>query len=232
MEKELVVNAQQLQKVFPHGGEDVVALDNIDLRVHKGEFLCVMGPSGSGKSTLLNIFAGIDWPTAGGVTVLGDDIVQMSESQLSVWRNQHIGFVFQSFNLIPVLTAGENVEMPLLLTSLSKKERAEQVQTVLRIVGLTDRMTHYPRELSGGEEQRVAVARALVADPDLILADEPTGDLDAHSAEQVLTILQKLNQDHGKTVIIVSHDARASNYATITRYLDKGELLSEGVGAT
>lgn len=232
MEKELVVNAQQLQKVFPHGGEDVVALDNIDLRVHKGEFLCVMGPSGSGKSTLLNILAGIDWPTAGGVTVLGDDIVQMSESQLSVWRNQHIGFVFQSFNLIPVLTAGENVEMPLLLTSLSKKERAEQVQTVLRIVGLTDRMTHYPRELSGGEEQRVAVARALVADPDLILADEPTGDLDAHSAEQVLTILQKLNQDHGKTVIMVSHDARASNYATITRYLDKGELLSEGVGAT
>lgn len=232
MENELVVNAQQIQRVFPHGGEDVVALDNIDLAVHKGEFMCLMGPSGSGKSTLLHIFAGIDRPTGGSVTVLGDDIVQMSETQLSGWRNQHIGFVFQSFNLIPVLTARENVEMPLLLTSLSRKERAEHVQTALKIVGLSERMTHYPRQLSGGEEQRVAVARALVADPDLILADEPTGDLDAHSAEEILTILQKLNQDHGKTVIMVSHDAKASNYATITRHIDKGELLPEGAAAT
>lgn len=232
MENELVVNAQQIQRVFPHGGEDVVALDNIDLAVHKGEFMCLMGPSGSGKSTLLHIFAGIDRPTGGSVTVLGDDIVQMSETQLSGWRNQHIGFVFQSFNLIPVLTARENVEMPLLLTSLNKKERAEHVETALKIVGLSERMTHYPRQLSGGEEQRVAVARALVADPDLILADEPTGDLDAHSAEEILTILQKLNQDHGKTVIMVSHDAKASNYATITRHIDKGELLPEGAAAT
>lgn len=232
MENELVVNAQQIQRVFPHGGEDVVALDNIDLAVHKGEFMCLMGPSGSGKSTLLHIFAGIDRPTGGSVTVLGDDIVQMSETQLSGWRNQHIGFVFQSFNLIPVLTARENVEMPLLLTSLNKKERAEHVETALKIVGLSERMTHYPRQLSGGEEQRVAVARALVADPDLILADEPTGDLDAHSAEDILTILQKLNQDHGKTVIMVSHDAKASNYATITRHIDKGELLPEGAAAT
>ena len=225
MENELVVNAQKLEKVFPHAGEDVVALDNISLSVQQGEFVCLMGPSGSGKSTLLHIFAGIDRPTGGDLTVLGDEIVQMSETQLSVWRNRHIGFVFQSFNLIPVLTARENVEMPLLLTSLSKKERAEHVETALKIVGLADRMTHYPRQLSGGEEQRVAVARALVADPDLILADEPTGDLDAHSADELLTILQKLNQDHGKTVIMVSHDVKASNYASITRHLDKGEMM-------
>ncbi len=225
MENELVVNAQKLEKVFPHAGEDVVALDNISLSVQQGEFVCLMGPSGSGKSTLLHIFAGIDRPTGGDLTVLGDEIVQMSETQLSVWRNRHIGFVFQSFNLIPVLTARENVEMPLLLTSLSKKERAEHVETALKIVGLADRMTHYPRQLSGGEEQRVAVARALVADPDLILADEPTGDLDAHSADEILTILQKLNQDHGKTVIMVSHDVKASNYASITRHLDKGEMM-------
>lgn len=222
---EKVVQAKDLSRIFPHGGEDVVALDKIDLDVHKGEFLSLMGPSGSGKSTLLHIIAGIDRPTSGELEVLGDAIAVMSETRLSTWRNDHIGFVFQSFNLIPVLTAQENVEMPLLLTSLNRKERREHVETVLKIVGLADRMTHYPRELSGGEEQRVAIARAIVGDPDLILADEPTGDLDAHSAEQIMTVLQKLNQDQGKTVIMVTHDPRAARFASITRYLDKGEML-------
>jgi putative ABC transport system ATP-binding protein len=179
--KEKVVEARNLSKIFPHGGEDVVALNTIDIDICKGEFVALMGPSGSGKSTLLHIVAGIDRPTSGELKVLGDPIADLSESQLSTWRNHHVGFVFQSFNLIPVLTAQENVEMPLLLTSLNKKERREHVETALRIVGLTDRMTHYPRQLSGGQEQRVAIARALVGDPDLILADEPTGDLDAHS---------------------------------------------------
>ena len=224
-QNEKVVQAKALSKIFPHGGEDVVALDKIDIDVHKGDFVALMGPSGSGKSTLLHIIAGIDRPTTGELEVLGDAIAVMSESRLSTWRNDHIGFVFQSFNLIPVLTAQENVEMPLLLTSLNKKERREHVETVLKIVGLADRMTHYPRQLSGGEEQRVAIARAIVGDPDLILADEPTGDLDAHSAEEILTVLQKLNQDQGKTVIMVTHDPRASRYASIIRQLDKGQML-------
>ena len=221
---EKVVQAKALSRIFPHGGEDIVALDKIDIDVHKGEFVSLMGPSGSGKSTLLHLIAGIDRPTSGELEVLGDAIAVMSETRLSTWRNDHIGFVFQSFNLIPVLTAQENVEMPLLLTSLNKKERREHVETVLKIVGLADRMTHYPRQLSGGEEQRVAIARAIVGDPDLILADEPTGDLDAHSAEQIMTVLQKLNQDHGKTVIMVTHDPRTSNYASIIRHLDKGQM--------
>ena len=221
---EKVVQAKALSRIFPHGGEDIVALDKIDIDVHKGEFVSLMGPSGSGKSTLLHLIAGIDRPTSGELEVLGDAIAVMSETRLSTWRNDHIGFVFQSFNLIPVLTAQENVEMPLLLTSLNKKERRQHVETVLKIVGLADRMTHYPRQLSGGEEQRVAIARAIVGDPDLILADEPTGDLDAHSAEQIMTVLQKLNQDHGKTVIMVTHDPRTSNYASIIRHLDKGQM--------
>jgi len=224
-QNDIVVKARNLSKIFPHGGEDVVALDKIDIDLMKGDFVSLMGPSGSGKSTLLHIIAGIDRPTSGDLEVLGDAIADMSESRLSTWRNDHIGFVFQSFNLIPILTAQENVEMPLLLTSLNKKERREHVETVLKIVGLSDRMTHYPRQLSGGQEQRVAIARALVGDPDLILADEPTGDLDAHSADEIMTVLQKLNQDFGKTVVMVTHDPRASQYATITRHLDKGEML-------
>lgn len=224
-QNERVVQATALSKIFPHGGEDVVALDKIDIDVHKGDFVSLMGPSGSGKSTLLHIIAGIDRPTTGELEVLGDAIAVMSETRLSTWRNEHIGFVFQSFNLIPVLTAQENVEMPLLLTSLNKKERREHVETVLKIVGLSQRMTHYPRQLSGGEEQRVAIARAIVGDPDLILADEPTGDLDAHSAEEIMTVLQRLNRDQGKTVIMVTHDPRAADYASITRHLDKGEML-------
>ncbi len=222
---EQVVRIRNLSKVFAHGGTDVVALDHIDLDVDAGEFLSLMGPSGSGKSTLLHIIAGIDRSTDGECRVLDHNISGMTEDELSTWRREHIGFVFQSFNLIPVLTAFENVEMPLLLTSLSRREREEHVETVLDVVGLGDRMTHYPRQLSGGQEQRVAIARALVADPDMILADEPTGDLDAHSAEEVLTILRKLNQDFGKTVIMVTHDPKASTHATLTRHLDKGKML-------
>jgi putative ABC transport system ATP-binding protein len=225
MSEEPVVQVRGLRKVFAHGGADVVALDNIDLDVLSGEFLSLMGPSGSGKSTLLHIIAGIDRATGGDCMVLGHDIGGLSEDELSRWRNEHIGFVFQSFNLIPVLTAFENVEMPLLLTGLSRREREEHVLTALDIVGLGDRVTHLPRQLSGGQEQRVAIARALVTDPDMLLADEPTGDLDAHAAEEALNILRKLNQDFGKTIIMVTHDPKASTYATITRHLDKGNML-------
>ena len=190
-----------------------------------------MGPSGSGKSTLLNLIAGIDRPTTGEVLVGGKNISNMSESQLATWRNHTIGFVFQSFNLIPVLTAFENVELPLLLTKLSKSQRRAHVETALSLVGLTERSSHYPRQLSGGQEQRVAIARAIVTDPALILADEPTGDLDAQSADEVLAILEKLNQDSQKTIIMVTHDPRAAHHAKVIRHLDKGILLPEGVTA-
>ena len=220
-----IVHIRNLSKIYSHGGEDVVALENINLDIMPCEFVSLMGPSGSGKSTLLHIIAGIDRPTEGTFTIMGEDITEHNESELARWRNEHIGFVFQSFNLIPVLTAYENVEMPLLLTTLNKSERAEHVETVLNIVGLGDRMSHYPRQLSGGQEQRVAIARALVVDPDFILADEPTGDLDAHSAQDIMTILRKLNQDFHKTVIMVTHDPRAAEYGTVTRHLDKGTLV-------
>jgi len=220
-----IIQIRGLRKVFIHGEAEVVALDNIDLDMETGEFLSLMGPSGSGKSTLLHILAGIDRPTSGECWVLGRDIGELGEDELAEWRSDHIGFIFQSFNLIPVLTAFENVEMPLLLTDLSRKERADHVRAALEIVGLGDRMTHYPRQLSGGQEQRVAIARALVTDPDLIFADEPTGDLDARSAEDVLGILCKLNRDFGKSVVMVTHDPKASTYATVIRHLDKGEML-------
>lgn len=222
---EPIVEVVDLFKIFRHGDSDVIALNGINLNIMPGEFVCLMGPSGSGKSTLLHIIAGIDSLTQGECRVLGEDIGGLTENDLAGWRNEHIGFIFQSFNLIPVLTAYENVEMPLLLTALAGRERREHVETALRIVGLADRMTHYPRQLSGGQEQRVAIARALVVDPDLILADEPTGDLDYKSAEEVLTILQRLNQDFGKTIVMVTHDPKASLYATVTRHLDKGQLL-------
>lgn len=222
---EPLVCVRGLCKIFAHGGADVVALDHVDVDIAQGEFLALMGPSGSGKSTLLHIIAGIDRATEGECRVLGNDITAMNEEALSAWRCAHIGFIFQSFNLIPVLTAFENVEMPLLLTGLSRRERIEHVRTALAIVGLGDRMTHYPRQLSGGQEQRVAIARALVADPDLILADEPTGDLDARAAEEALTILQKLNRDFGKTIVMVTHDPKAATYAGVVRHLDKGTML-------
>ncbi len=225
------VEIRNVTKVFKKEAAEIVALRETSVLINQGEFLCLMGPSGSGKSTLLNLIAGIDRPSSGQVIVGDTDISRMSEGQLAAWRNHTIGFVFQTFNLIPVLTAFENVELPLLLTKLSRTERRKHVETALSLVGLQDRMTHYPRQLSGGQEQRVAIARALVTDPQLILADEPTGDLDAQSADEILAILERLNREFKKTVVMVTHDPRAARHATITRHLDKGVLLPEGVTA-
>jgi putative ABC transport system ATP-binding protein len=223
-----IVRIRDLSKVFKRDGEEVVALEKCSLDIHGGEFLALMGPSGSGKTTLLNIIAGIDRASSGEVAIDGTDIAGMSERELTHWRNQHIGFIFQSFNLIPVLSAFENVELPLLLTNLSKDRRKDQVETALRLVGLQDRMKHYPRQLSGGQEQRVAIARAIATDPTLLLADEPTGDLDARSAEEVMTLLTRLNREFGKSIVMVTHDPRAAHHASHIRYLDKGLLLKEG----
>jgi putative ABC transport system ATP-binding protein len=228
MENNLVIETIDLHKEYKRDEFQVIALQNANLQIRKGEFVALMGPSGSGKSTLLYLIAAIDRPSQGRVCVLGQDLQQLSDKEIAHWRNEHVGFVFQTFNLIPVLTARENVELPLLLTHLSKKERIEHAETALKLVGLGDRMAHYPRQLSGGQEQRVAIARAIVTDPALILADEPTGDLDAHSAQEVLTILTKLNQEQGKTVVMVTHDPHAARYASKIRYLEKGELLPEG----
>jgi putative ABC transport system ATP-binding protein len=202
----------------------IPVLRDITLEVPEGEFLGLMGPSGSGKTTLLNLIAGIDRPDAGTVTVAGTDVTQLSESQLARWRSTHIGFVFQFYNLLPVLTAFENVELPLLLTSLSKSERKKHVETALALVGLADRMHHYPRQLSGGQEQRVAIARAIATDPTILVADEPTGDLDRKSAEEVLTLLERLNKEFKKTIVMVTHDPHAAERAHLVRHLDKGEL--------
>jgi putative ABC transport system ATP-binding protein len=220
-----LVRIENLSRIYRRDSSEVRALDGIDLTIAAGEFVALMGPSGSGKTTLLNIIAGIDRATAGRLFVGEVEIVAMSEEELTAWRSREIGFVFQAFNLIPVLTAFENVELPLLLTGLTRAERREHAMTALALVGLADRAHHYPRQLSGGEEQRVAIARALVTDPTLILADEPTGDLDARSADEVLTILSRLNQDFGKTIIMVTHDPRAAKHATVIRHLDKGVLL-------
>jgi putative ABC transport system ATP-binding protein len=225
------VEIRNVRKIFKRESTEVVALENTNLALESGGFLCLMGPSGSGKSTLLNLIAGIDRPTSGEVIVDGKNISNMTESQLAPWRNHTIGFVFQSFNLLPVLTAFENVELPLLLTKLSKSQRRAHVETALSLVGLSERSSHYPRQLSGGQEQRVAIARAIVTDPALILADEPTGDLDAHSADEILAILEKLNRDSQKTIVLVTHDPRAAHHAKVTRHLDKGILLPEGVTA-
>jgi putative ABC transport system ATP-binding protein len=223
------VEIQDVTKKFRKETTEVVALRETSVTIAAGSFVCLMGPSGSGKSTLLNLIAGIDRPSSGQVMVDGRDISKLSEGALAAWRNQTIGFIFQTFNLIPVLTAFENVELPLLLTKLSKSERRSHVETALKLVGLGDRMTHYPRQLSGGQEQRVAIARAIVTDPALILADEPTGDLDAQSADEVLAILEKLNREFKKTVVMVTHDPRAARHAHVIRHLDKGVLLPEGV---
>jgi putative ABC transport system ATP-binding protein len=225
---EALVTIRELSKIFKRDGEEVVALEKATLDINRAEFLALMGPSGSGKTTLLNIIAGIDRATSGEVHIDGTSITGMSDRELTRWRNQHIGFVFQSFNLIPVLTAFENVELPLLLTNLTKQRRKEQVETALRLVGLSDRMKHYPRQLSGGQEQRVAIARAIATDPTLLLADEPTGDLDARSAEEILTLLTRLNQEFGKSIVMVTHDPRAAHHSSKIRYLDKGFLLKEG----
>ena len=228
MNNNAVIQAEKLRKVYRREEYEVVALDNVDLDIPRGDFLALMGPSGSGKSTLLHLIAGIDKPTAGKVTVLGEHLGRLSDKQMARWRSENVGYVFQTFNLIPVLTALENVELPLLLTNLSKAQRREHARTALDIVDLADRLEHYPRQLSGGQEQRVAIARAIVTDPSIILADEPTGDLDAASAKDVLTILSKLNQQQEKTIIMVTHDPNAAKYARQTRYLEKGDLLEEG----
>ena len=225
---DIIIQTRGLEKRFGHDGLSVLALEGVDLAVHRGDFIALMGPSGSGKSTLLHLIAAMDRPTAGEILVLGQDLRKLNDRQIAQWRNAHIGFVFQSFNLIPVLTAIENVELPLKLTRLKKKERLEHARTALRLVGLEDRMDHLPRALSGGQEQRVAIARAIVTDPDLILADEPTGNLDAASAQEALTLLARLNQEFGKTILIVTHDPHAAHFAATIRYLEKGALLPEG----
>ncbi len=225
---ETVIQTIGLRKEFGHDGFRVLALDGIELAVGRGEFIALMGPSGSGKSTLLHLIAAMDRPSGGEVQVLGESLGRLNDSQMARWRNRHIGFVFQSFNLIPVLTALENVELPLKLTRLKRKERLEHARTALTLVGLGDRMNHLPKALSGGQEQRVAIARAIVTDPDLILADEPTGNLDAASAQEVLTLLGRLNKEFGKTILMVTHDPHAAHFASTIRYLEKGELLPEG----
>ena len=225
---EVVIETKNLSKVFKRDEFQVTALKNANIEISKGEFVALMGPSGSGKSTLLHLIAAMDRPTDGAIAVLGEDLRRLTDRQIARWRNEHIGFIFQSFNLIPVLTALENVELPLKLTKLSAKERTEHAQTALKLVGLGDRTGHFPRQLSGGQEQRVAIARAIVTDPDLILADEPTGNLDASSANEILTLLSKLNKDYGKTIIMVTHDPHAARFSTHVRFLDKGELLPEG----
>ena len=219
-----IVQIRGVSKSYRRDSNAVPVLENISLDVPEGEFLGLMGPSGSGKTTLLNLIAGIDRPDSGSVSVAGTDVTQLSESQLAKWRSNHIGFVFQFYNLIPVLTAYENVELPLLLTPLSKAQRREHVQTALGLVGLTERMDHYPRQLSGGQEQRVAIARALAADPTILVADEPTGDLDRKSADEVLTLLDRLNKEFKKTIVMVTHDPHAAERAHTVRHLDKGVL--------
>jgi putative ABC transport system ATP-binding protein len=226
-----IVQVSGVSKRFERDGFEIVALDNVSLDIQRGEFLALMGPSGSGKSTLLNLLAGIDRSSEGVVNVLGTDLAKLKESELAVWRNSHVGYIFQTFNLIPVLTAFENVELPLLLTKLSKAKRRENVQTALELVGLADRMNHQPRQLSGGQEQRVAIARAIVADPDLLLADEPTGNLDARSGEEILNILATLNRELKKTIVMVTHDPHAAAYATHERHLEKGLLLESALSA-
>lgn len=225
---DVVIRTANLNKQFIRDEFKVDALIDANIEIRRGEFFALMGPSGSGKSTLLHLIAAMDRPTSGRITVLGQDVAALSDRQIARWRNVHIGFVFQSFNLIPVLTALENVELPLKLTHLKKGERQQHAITALKLVGLGDRLHHYPRQLSGGQEQRVAIARAIVTDPDLLLCDEPTGNLDARSAQEVLSLLKSLNQEHDKTVVMVTHDPHAARFATHVRHLDKGELLSEG----
>ena len=229
MGSDMVVEILGLTKIYRQGEINVTALNNVSLSIPRGEFLTLMGPSGSGKSTLLHIIAGIDRPTSGQCVVDGINVARLNESELADWRNQNVGFVFQSFNLIPVLTAFENVELPLLLTGLSSSQRRKQVRTALDLVGLGERSHHLPKQLSGGQEQRVAIARALVTDPRLIVADEPTGNLDANSASEVLTILQNLSRHNGKTVIMVTHDPKAAAYGSRSVHLEKGELAHEEV---
>jgi len=218
------VSVQNVVKIYQRDSQQIKVLDGLTLEVPQGEFMALMGPSGSGKTTLLNLIAGIDRATSGTVRVAGTDLTPLSEGELAKWRSRNVGFIFQFYNLIPVLNAVENVELPLLLSHLSKKERRERALTALRIVGLADRSKHYPRQLSGGQEQRVAIARAIVTDPAVLVADEPTGDLDSKSAEEILDLMQTFNREFGKTIVMVTHDPRAASRAHTQRHLDKGVL--------
>lgn len=219
-----IIRVQNVSKSYWRDSFEIPVLNNISFDIPEGEFLALMGPSGSGKTTLLNLIAGIDRPDKGSLHVAGTDIATLNESRLAKWRSTHVGFIFQFYNLIPVLTAFENVELPLLLTSLSKQERRRHVETALTVVGLQDRMRHYPKQLSGGQEQRVAIARAITTDPTLLVADEPTGDLDKRSADEILTLLDRLNKEFKKTVVMVTHDPHAAEKAHVVRHLDKGEF--------
>ena len=226
-----LVRIADVHKFYSRGSERVDVLKGVNITIPKGDFLALMGPSGSGKTTLLNLMGGLDTPTSGAVEIGGVRINELSGSALSKWRSQHIGFVFQLYNLLPVLNAERNVELPLLLTRLSKAERRKRAQIALKVVGLADRASHYPRQLSGGQEQRVGIARAIVTDPDLLLCDEPTGDLDRKSGDEILDLLQTLNREHGKTIVMVTHDPRAADRARRTLHLEKGVLVEEGVPA-
>ncbi|HSU31383.1 MAG TPA: ABC transporter ATP-binding protein [Bryobacteraceae bacterium] len=225
---DVIIRSRQLSKEYVRDEFHVAALDDVDIEIEQGDFVALMGPSGSGKSTLLHLIAAMDKPTSGEIEVLGVNLQKLNDRQIAHWRNEHIGFIFQSFNLIPVLTALENVELPLKLTHLNKTERIEHAKTALGLVGLGDRLGHLPKQLSGGQEQRVAIARAIVTDPDLILADEPTGNLDAAAAEDVLTLLTRLNREFDKTVVMVTHDPHAAKFARTVRHLEKGQLLPLG----
>jgi putative ABC transport system ATP-binding protein len=225
---ETLIKLDRVTKHYRRDAIDIPVLDKIDLEISQGEFLAMMGPSGSGKTTLLNLIAGIDRPNSGKVLIDGKNIAELNEQQLSKWRARHVGFIFQLYNLIPVLSAFENVELPLLLTNLSKKKRRDHVMTALAVVGLEERENHYPRQLSGGQEQRVAIARAIVTDPSLLVADEPTGDLDAKSAEEILDLLKRLNEEFHKTIIMVTHDPRAAAHAHAVIHLEKGLLSKSG----
>jgi len=225
--KELVVRLEGVTKIYRRDSIQIPVLQKLDLEIEEGEFLALMGPSGSGKSTILNLITGIDTPTGGRVIVAGNDLADLSSKQLSSFRSRHIGFIFQSYNLIPVLTAFQNVELPLLLTGLSHRDRRDHVLAALDVVGLLDRTDHFPRQLSGGEEQRVAIARAIVTDPTVLVADEPTGDLDAESANFVLTLMQRLHREFGKAIVMVTHDPRAAERADRTLHLEKGVLVEQ-----
>jgi putative ABC transport system ATP-binding protein len=226
---DVLVSASELHKEFRRGSERIDVLQGVNLEIPPGDFLALMGPSGSGKTTLLNLLGGLDSPTRGTITIAGKRIDQMSSGQLARWRASNIGFVFQLYNLLPVLTAERNVELPLLLTRLSRKERRRHVEVALRMVGLADRARHYPRQLSGGQEQRVGIARAIVIDPTLLLCDEPTGDLDRKAGDEILDLLQALNRENGKTIVMVTHDPHAAARAKRVLYLDKGVLTTEPV---
>jgi len=226
-DEDALIRARGLGKTYRRGGEEIHVLQGLNLDVDAGEFIAFMGPSGSGKTTLLNLLGGLDVPSEGSVTVAGDEITRMSGRKLTAWRSRHVGFVFQMYNLIPVLTAFQNVELPLLLTSLSKAQRRQHVETALEVVGLADRMHHYPRQLSGGQEQRVGIARAIVADPTFLLCDEPTGDLDRKSADEALDLIDRLVREYGKTVLMVTHDPLAAERAHVVLYLEKGVLVDK-----